>query len=178
MDLSDLVESFGLDGFTIYPRIGEHSTLPAEAAGFLSRVGLPNDDVFLSQTDPEDEGATCSHHVGAWADRTEKDVPTECRGWLLLGYFPYAVAALDPSDGKVYSFSDDGEGNPVAIHRDVESLVRSLLILKKFMREREDDVDLSPDRMKAEVEAVEPLAFLDEDSPWSHMHFEMSDGIF
>ncbi|MER7660903.1 SUKH-4 family immunity protein [Streptomyces sp. NPDC096193] len=63
--------------------------------------------------------------------RRNVPVPEKYRSWLVLGYFPYATAAFNPEDSRVYSFADDGEGEPVLIHESLESLVRALIVLKE-----------------------------------------------
>ncbi len=95
-----------------------------------------------------------------------------------MGYFPTAIAALNPADGRIYEFSHDGDGNPVLIHRNVESLVRSLIVLKKFCEEREENEDLDPQELRRRIEAFDDLPFAVERSEWNRMYEEIVDGIF
>ncbi|MFI2369318.1 SUKH-4 family immunity protein [Streptomyces sp. NPDC018833] len=174
-----MIAAFGLDGVVFFPRpTGESSEFPESAQFFLSSTGLPNDYFFLSagvSTSPGD-----AVHVGPWADSEDFDfdVPDVCRSWLRVGYFPCSIAALDPADGRIYGFSHDGDGQPVLIHRDLDSLVRSLLVLKKFCEEREENEDIAPDELRRRIEAFDRLPFADAKSEWNAMLQEIEDGIF
>ncbi|WP_327678901.1 SUKH-4 family immunity protein [Streptomyces sp. NBC_00467] len=174
----DIIATYGLDGVVFFPRaVHEKSEIGAQAAAFLANVGIPTDSVFLARngsTDPSED----SVHVGAWAAEMDVPVPEKYRSWLVLGYFPYATAAFNPEDGRVYSFADDGEGEPVLIHESLDSLVRALIVLKEFMKDRAVDPDLSPERIRVSIETFDRNPFADEDSAWSQIYEEMSDGIF
>ncbi|MDQ1007186.1 hypothetical protein QFZ82_001671 [Streptomyces sp. V4I23] len=101
-----------------------------------------------------------------------------CRSWLRVGYFPCSIAALDPADGRIHGFPHEGDGQPVLIHRDLDSLVRSLLVLKKFFEGREENWDIAPDELRRGIEAFDRLPFADAKSEWNAMLQEIEDGIF
>jgi len=44
--------------------------------------------------------------VGEKFDAQGRVCPPEARGWLVLAYFSYSLVALDPTDGRVYSFPE------------------------------------------------------------------------
>ncbi|MFI8888222.1 SUKH-4 family immunity protein [Streptomyces sp. NPDC053813] len=96
--------------------------------------------------------------------------------------FASSVIALDPTTGKVYAF---GEGDPLdsytQLHRDVESLVYALHLFRKFDEmEREDDsgVEEQVERLRARIEAFDPLPFEDEQSQWTFIFDVVIDGIW
>ncbi|MEV8394672.1 MULTISPECIES: SUKH-4 family immunity protein [unclassified Streptomyces] len=181
--LPDVIAAFGPEGVVLFPYAeAESSPLSVPASSFLSRVGVPNDYFFISRGGPEEDGGAAeeSVHVGSWAadEDLSFDVPEECRSWLIVGHFPCAAAALNPADDHVYAFSYDGDGKPVLIHRDLESLVRSLITLKYFCEEREENEDLEPEELRARIDSFDRLPFSDEASEWNRMYEEIVDGIF
>ncbi|MEU9607026.1 SUKH-4 family immunity protein [Streptomyces sp. NPDC048057] len=190
--LDDVVAAFGLDGVVLSPRVLPTETpdaaqdafgLSERTSAFLSAAGLPNDYVFLSRAGngPGPDATTeDTVHLGPWTDEDDVafDLPAECRNWLLLGQFRTAFAAVDPADDRVYEFWFDGDGTPVPIHRDVESLTRSLIELRKFCEEREEDEDLAPDELRRRISAFDDLPFGAEETEWTRMLEEIEDGIF
>ena len=46
------------------------------------------------------------------------------------------------------------------------------------MKDRAVDPDLSPERIRISIETIDRNPFADEDSAWSQIYEEMSDGIF
>ncbi|MFE4368633.1 SUKH-4 family immunity protein [Streptomyces sp. NPDC056835] len=179
MATGDVIEAFGLEGVVLFPYAqAESSPLSARASSFLSRVGVPNDYFFISRGGPEEEEE--SVYVGSWAADEDFgfDVPEECGSWLIVGHFPCAATALNPADDHIYAFSYDGDGKPVLIHRDLDSLVRSLITLKYFCAEREENEDLAPEELRARIESFDRLPFSDEASEWNRVYAEIVDGIF
>ncbi|MFE2032781.1 SUKH-4 family immunity protein [Streptomyces scopuliridis] len=185
IDTRDVIEAFGLEGVVLFPYAErESSPLSVRASSFLSRVGVPNDYFFISRGGPEEDGGAIeeeeSVYVGSWAadEDFSFDVPEECRSWLIVGHFPCAAAALNPADDQIYAFSYDGDGKPILIHRDLESLVRSLITLKYFCEEREENEDLAPEELRTRVDSFDRLPFSDAASEWNRMYEEIVDGIF
>ncbi|MFJ5111639.1 SUKH-4 family immunity protein [Streptomyces sp. NPDC088551] len=179
----DVIAAFGLEGVVLFPYAEtEPSPLSVRASSFLSRVGVPNDYFFISRGGPGEDGEAAeeSVYVGSWAADEDLgfDVPEECRSWLIVGHFPCAAAALNPADDHIYSFSYDGDGKPILIHRDLESLVRSLITLKRFCEEREENEDLSPEELRTRVDSFDRLPFSEGASEWNRMYEEIVDGIF
>jgi hypothetical protein len=160
----ELIRTFGLSGVVYFPRYesAEH-TFHAKTADFLNIVGLPHDDQFLSRT--EGDTISIAEHHAEHGDA----LPKECRSWLMLGWFQYMEVALDPGDGKVYAF---GEGDPLdaysQLHRDVESLVYTLVAFSEFQEACSDGARLDEleSRFKEKIDAFDPIPFSDEGSEW------------
>jgi hypothetical protein len=147
-------------------------------------VGLPSDYFFTSRAGVAEDGGEGTEQgsvfVGSLSEDEDLDfdIPEEYRSWLILGYFPCAVAAIDPEGDAIYEFGFDGDGRPNLIHRDLASLVRSLIVLKKFCEEREKDEDLPAGELRTRIEALDALPFAAETSEWNRMLEELEDGIF
>ncbi|MFF3095755.1 SUKH-4 family immunity protein [Streptomyces cyaneofuscatus] len=61
-----------------------------------------------------------------------------------LGWFQHLVVSLDPAEGTVYAFPEGASlDSYVKLHRDVESLVYTLLAYGDFLEscERHDNLD-------------------------------------
>lgn len=176
----DLLGAFGLSSVVFFPRYNSSDNqVDRRTADFLSQVGLPDDEYFNSKASI---GQKESIALAEWYRPEDGPLPPECRSWLVLAYFAASVIALDPSNGKVYAFS---EGSPLdsyaLLHRDVESLVYALYLFKKFVElEREDDgeVEEQVERLRARIEAFDPLPFEDEQSQWALIFDEVIDGIW
>jgi hypothetical protein len=160
----ELIRTFGLSGVVYFPRYesAEHA-FDAKTADFLSSVGLPHGDQFLSRA--EGDTVSIAEHFAEESD----GLPKECRSWLVLGWFQYMVIALDPDDGKVYGF---GEGDPLdaysRLHRDVESLVYTMVAFMEFQDACSDGAGLDEleSRFKEKIDAFDPIPFSDEESEW------------
>lgn len=176
---SEVIAAFGVDGVTYYPL---DSSIPGlrheKTAKFLSSVGIPHDDVFMSRAevgaaDPE------IIVVGEKFDAQGRICPPEARGWLVLAYFSYSLVALDPADGRVYSFPE-GEDSCIPLHRDVESLTYSLLALKGFGNsvQGEEGRESSAAQMRNSIESFDSLPFADPESEWNVIYDEIEDGVW
>ncbi|MFC6064353.1 SUKH-4 family immunity protein [Streptomyces ochraceiscleroticus] len=176
----ELLGTFGLSGVVYFPRYqSPDNHLDARTAEFLSRVGLPHDEQFKSKASV-DQAETIN--LAEWFRPEDGTLPEECHSWLVLGYFAASLIALDPANGKVYAF---GEGDPLdtytQLHRDVESLVYTLNLFKKFdERGRGDDVDLEEqvEQLRARIEAFDALPFENDQSQWNLIFDEVIEGIW
>ncbi|MFD3536423.1 SUKH-4 family immunity protein [Streptomyces sp. NPDC058664] len=164
----ELIRRYGLSGAVYFPRYEHRPRLHERTAGFLSAVGLPHNDEFMTRT--EGEPILLSEKFSD----PEKDgvLPAECGSWLELGWFQHMTIALDPANGKVYVFP---EGTPLdeyqPLHRDVESLVYTLLAYEQFVAAcgSGNDFDELESRFKDKIESFDPIPFSDEDSPWARV---------
>lgn len=176
----ELLSAFGLTGVVYFPRHhGPGNRLDPRTADFLSGVGLPDEAYFMSKASVGQEESV---DLAEWFGPEDGTLPEECRTWLVLAHFAASLLALDPESGKVYAF---GEGEPLdaytQLHRDVESLAYALLLLKRFEQEPEDDadgVDERLDRLRARIEAFDPLPFEDEQSQWTLVLDEVAEGVW
>ncbi|MEU7467149.1 SUKH-4 family immunity protein [Streptomyces sp. NPDC044984] len=176
----ELLSAFGLTGVVYFPRHEEPgSRLDARTADFLSGVGLPDDEYFRSKAG---DGQEESIGLAGWFGPEDGPLPEECGSWLVLAHFAASLIALDPGSGKVYAF---GEGDPLdsytQLHRDVESLTYALLLFKRFeehARDDDADVDERLDRLRARIEAFDPLPFEDGRSQWNLVLDEVAEGIW
>lgn len=162
----EVIRRFGLTGVVYFPVSTGCQPLPERTAGFLSFVGLPHEDDFMSRTEgePIQLSERCAEGDG--------ELPQQCRDWLELGWFQHMVVALDPVEGTVYAFL---EGAPldshVKLHRDVESLVYTLLAYGDFLEmcERRDNLDTAELHFRQKVSEFDQIPFANEASEWSHI---------
>ncbi|MEU5977426.1 SUKH-4 family immunity protein [Streptomyces sp. NPDC047315] len=189
----DIVGAFGLAGVVFLPRVLRIPRRAAETtasrpdfsertSAFLSGVGLPSDYVFIARAGEGPSGDDPGEdkvHLGPWTDDDfDFDLPEACRSWPVLGQFRTAFAAVNPADDRVYEVWFDGDGTPVPIHRDVESLARSLIELQKFCEQREEDEDLAPEELRRRIGVFDDLPFGAAETEWTRMLEEIEDGIF
>lgn len=175
----EVIEAFGIGGVTYYPLDSSALGLPHEkTAKFLSSAGIPHDDVFMSRAEA---GAAEPEIIliGEKFDEQGRTCPPEARGWLVLAYFSYSLVALDPADGRVYSFPE-GEDSCIPLHRDVESLTYSLLALKSFVNSVQGGADreASAAQMRHAIESFDALPFADPESEWNVIYGEIEDGVW
>ncbi|GAA3818334.1 SUKH-4 family immunity protein [Streptomyces phyllanthi] len=175
----ELLGAFGLSGIVYFPlHEASGGSLDTRTAEFLCNVGLPDDFYFKSKASAGQEE---SINLAEWFGPGDGTLPEECRAWLVLSYFAASVIALDPETGKVYAF---GEGEPldsyVHLHRDVESLVYALFLFKKFEKSDHEDADVEEqvERLRAEIEAFDPLPFENDQSQWNLVLDEVIEGIW
>ncbi|MEC4018292.1 SUKH-4 family immunity protein [Streptomyces sp. H27-D2] len=89
-----------------------------------------------------------------------------------MASFQYMIIALDPENGKVYSFP---EGSPLEsyelLHRDVESLVYTVLALWDFTKASDSDVDLEEleIQFKGKISSFDRIPFSNEGSQWARI---------
>ncbi|WP_018543734.1 SUKH-4 family immunity protein [Streptomyces sp. LaPpAH-108] len=175
----DLVEAFGLGHVVRYARQDTAGCrFDGRTGEFLSRVGLPDTEWFMSRADLDHHGPIV---LSEWLDRDE-EVPGECRDWLVLACFAYSLLALDPATGRVYAFPEsDPLDAYIPLHRDVESLVHSLCLFQRFLRDRPEDEDAvarRAERLRARITEFDSLPFEDDESQWSVALEEVVDGIW
>ncbi|MEU9441932.1 SUKH-4 family immunity protein [Streptomyces sp. NPDC048304] len=105
--------------------------------------------------------------------------PEESRRWWVLGYLFTSLIALDPQSGKVYAFPESEE-QYILLHRDLESLVFSLIEFRKLEVDHENDVDPAEiaERFRHVVGAFDPTPFADEESQWNLSLQELEDGMW
>ncbi|MEV6423619.1 SUKH-4 family immunity protein [Streptomyces sp. NPDC051662] len=162
----ELIGRYGITGVVYFPRYETDAYLHENTANFLSSIGLPHDEQFMTRA----EGAPISlsekyaHHA--------EELPSQCENWLELGWFSYMVIALNPADGMVYAFP---EGDPldsyVHLHRDVESLVHTLLAFQEFTDACRSDADLDQleTHFKEKINSFDPIPFAAEESEWARI---------
>ncbi|WP_432055761.1 SUKH-4 family immunity protein [Streptomyces sp. bgisy022] len=175
---AELLRTFGLSGVVYFPRhASPDNRLDTRTAEFLSQVGVPHDETFKSKASV---GQGESILLREWFTPDDGTLPEECGSWLVLGYFAASVIALQPRTGEVYAF---GEGEPLdsctRLHRDVESLVYSLNLFKRFQeQERGDrsDIDEQVEHLRARIHAFDATPFEDEQSQWSLVLDEVIEG--
>ncbi|MEU3480873.1 SUKH-4 family immunity protein [Streptomyces sp. NPDC033754] len=164
--IPELIRRFGITGINLFPRYDHLPPLHAKTAVFLSAVGLPHNDRFMSRAegDPINLSDRFSEEDGA--------LPKECGTWLEIGWFQNMTIALDPAGGKVYAFP---EGSPLEdyeqLNFDVESLVYTVMAFEDFSIacEGAEDLDLLESRFKDQINRFDPIPFGDEDSQWSRI---------
>lgn len=181
----DVLSTFGLTGVTYFPRPAQQP-LHAGTALFLSRVGLPSNDTFSPKLDLDDRARLlCAPSLKLEIESQRGQCPPEAEDWEVLGEFPYALVAIDPSDGRIYALPE-GEDLYVPFHGDVSSLVQSLIILEDS-QEHYKGLPNDDAGYQARIEAVERMkkriAEYDEtplhsDSPWSSLFDEISMGMW
>ncbi|MDX2407321.1 SUKH-4 family immunity protein [Streptomyces microflavus] len=175
----DVRSAFGLTGVVHFPRYNApHNQLNDRTALFLSSIGLPDTEWFMSKASLRtDDPINLVSWYGA-----RGTVPASCRHWLVLGLFADTTLALDPDQGTVYALGE-GEEELVyhPIHRDVESLVYALTKFEALRRQLENDDEETEERVDAlrgEITEFDPLPFADEDSQWHLAFEEVIDGIW
>ncbi|MFI8952621.1 SUKH-4 family immunity protein [Streptomyces sp. NPDC053750] len=183
---SQVVDSFGLTCVTYFPRSAD-SHMRSEVAHFLSDVGLPESSFFSSRLDLEDESMERIDDKPTLKAAFEADgaeYPPESEGWEILGVFNYATIAIDPSDGRIYSFPE-GEENYIAINADLSSFVHSLIALEQGKREckglpvdEEGERARIVERIRQQISEVDETPFADENSEWSRLLEEIGFGMW
>ncbi|MFD8010845.1 contact-dependent growth inhibition system immunity protein [Streptomyces sp. NPDC058955] len=176
-----MLDAYGLRSIVYVPRTADGSACDGHSANLLSSVGLPHSDVFISRnavpgTWPE-SGDTLT--LGGHAFPDGWSCPVESRSWWVLGYLFASLVALDPASGKVYAFPE-GEGGYHQLHRDVDSLLFTLVEFRRL--ENDHDADVDPEELSARfrrvVGAVDPTPFVVEDSAWNVALEELEHGIW
>jgi len=176
-----MIETYGLDNVVYFQQYPVGMTVDASAMTLLSSVGLPHSEVFTSKDDPADpyEPGFDPITLGSRFDHYSIPCPPESRSWWLLGYLFTSLIALDPESGKVYAFPES-ETQYIPLHRDVESLLFSLIEFRKLEVDHDNDVD--PEelvaRFKGVVGAFDPTPFADEDSQWNLSLEELEHGMW
>ncbi|MFF0159186.1 SUKH-4 family immunity protein [Streptomyces sp. NPDC005263] len=176
-----MIEAYGLANVVYFPRYPVGAPVDVAAAMLLSSVGLPRSEVFTSKEDPADpyDPGFDPIVIGSRFDHYGIECPPESRPWWLLGYLFTSLIALDPESGKVYAFSES-EAVYGILHRDVESLLFSLIEFRKLEVDHDNDVD--PEelvaRFKRVVGAFDPTPFADEDSQWNLSLEELEHGMW
>ncbi|MFC4465011.1 SUKH-4 family immunity protein [Streptomyces xiangluensis] len=175
-----LIQAYGLNNVVYFPQY-RVADFDSRTANFLSSVGLPHSDAFTSRADVEDpyEPGTDAITLGSRFDQDEMYCPPESRSWLKLGYLFTSLVAVDPESGKVYAFPEGSMGY-VQLHRDVESLVYSLIEFRKLEVDHDNDADPEElaTRFKRVVSTFDPTPFADEDSQWNLSLEELEHGIW
>ncbi|MFI8191978.1 SUKH-4 family immunity protein [Streptomyces sp. NPDC085946] len=174
------LNAFGLSGVVYFPHYeSPDNQLDTRTAEFLSQVGLPHDETFKSKASIGQEESIL---LADWYTPEGGTLPEECHSWLVLGYFVTSIIALDPAIRKVYAF---GEGEPLnsytQLHRDVESFVHALNLLKKFdEHERDDqaDIDEQVEHLRARMHDFDATPFGDDQSQWNLIPDEVIEGIW
>ncbi|WP_079040697.1 SUKH-4 family immunity protein [Streptomyces prasinus] len=181
-----VVDIFGLTCVTYFPRsAGSH--MRSEVAHFLSDVGLPESSFFSCRFDLEDESLERIDGRPTLKTAFEADgaeCPPESEGWEILGVFNYATVAIDPSDGRIFSFPE-GEENYTAMNADLSSFVHSLLVLEQGKSEYKglpvgegDERARVVERARQQISEVDETPFADEDSEWSRIFEEIGFGMW
>ncbi|MGW6404953.1 SUKH-4 family immunity protein [Streptomyces sp. NPDC055134] len=172
--------TFGLSGVVHFPRYdATHNRLNDRTTRLLSSVGLPDTEWFMSKASLS---PTDFINVAQWYSN-RGTVPKECHDWLVLGLFADTTLALAPHAGTVYALGDgETQLTYTPIHRDVESLVYALTKFETLRQELEEagseDVEERVDGLRAEISALDPLPFEDDDSQWNLAFEEVIDGIW
>ncbi|MFD5208620.1 SUKH-4 family immunity protein [Streptomyces anulatus] len=177
---NQLVHAYGLAGIVYFPQ-GATAGLDPRSADFLSLVGLPHSEAFASREDVEDPYPSGFNAVtlGSRFDHYGMPCPAESRSWWMLGYLFTSLIALSPASGTVYAFPEGSSGY-IPLHRDVESLVYTLVEFRKLEIDHDNGVDpedLSA-RFKETVGAFDPTPFADENSQWNLSLEELEHGIW
>lgn len=188
MTAHQMAAAYGLLNITFFPRAteeevecGSRSAGLLGAVGLLSAVGLPHSEAFVSRKEvpdpyPEDlDSITLGSRFGHFGI----PCPPESRTWWALGYLFESLVAVDPRGGRVYGFPE-GESAYTELHRDVESLLFTLLEFRRLEVDHDNDVDpeeLSA-RFKRVVGAFDPTPFADENSQWNLSLEELENGIW
>ncbi|MFD3739071.1 SUKH-4 family immunity protein [Streptomyces sp. NPDC058629] len=175
----DVRSVFGLTGVVHFPRYdAPHNRLNDRTASFLSSIGLPDTEWFMSKASLRTDDLI---DLVSWYG-SRGTVPTPCQHWLVLGLFADTTLALDPDQGTVYALGD-GEEELVyhPIHRDVESLVYALTkfeALRRQLKNDDEETEERVDALRGEITEFDPLPFADEDSQWHLAFEEVIDGIW
>ncbi len=179
-----VLQTFGICNVAYFP-LEADAHLHADTARFLSTVGIPSSSFFTAMVDPEDPADF--EPVPSLKLSFEEDGaqgPPESEGWEVLGQFVYATVALDPVDGRIYSFPE-GEEFYVPMHTDVSSLVHALTVLEEGKRQY---TKLPPrdmqgyadvvEHMRQRITAVDETPFASADGEWSKVFEEISLGMW
>ncbi|MER7000572.1 SUKH-4 family immunity protein [Streptomyces sp. NPDC000410] len=177
---AQLAQAYGLGNVVYFPQSGI-TDFDARSANFLSTVGLPHSEVFVSRENVADpypadlDAITLGsrfHHYGM-------SCPAESRSWWMLGYLFTSLVAMDPTSGRVYAFPEGSSGY-AELHRDVESLAHALIELRKLEIDHDNAVD--PEELSARFKRVvggfDPTPFADEQSQWNLSLEELEHGIW
>lgn len=175
-----LVQAYGLENVTYFPQ-SRLAGFDARSANFVSTVGIPHSEAFVSRGDiadpyPADLDAIS---LGSRFDHYGMPSPEECRSWWMLGYLFTSLIAVDPASAKVYAFPEASDRH-IELHRDVESLVYALVEFRKLEVDHDNDADpeaLSA-RFKEVVGAFDPTPFAHEESQWNLSLEELEHGIW
>ncbi|MFF6779006.1 SUKH-4 family immunity protein [Streptomyces sp. NPDC012637] len=179
-----VLSTFGLTGVTYFPQ-HTHSLMHAGTARFLATVGLPSDKLFSTKLDL-DATDLLEHRptLKAAFDADGATLPEEAEQWEILGEFQYALVALDPRTGQLYSFAE-GEEFYVPMHQDVSSLVHALTVietgladLKKLPRDDDQGRAEAVEKLRTNIAQVDETPFASEDGEWSRYFEEISLGMW
>jgi hypothetical protein len=180
-DPADLIDAYGLTNVVYYPQFTVGESVDSRTLSLLSSVGLPHSEVFTSKEDPEDpyEPGFDPLVVGSRFDHYGLSCPEESRTWWVLGYLFTSLIALDPRSGKVYAFPESEEPY-ILLHRDVESLLFSLIEFRKLEVDHENNVDPAElsERFRQVVGDFDPTPFAEEESQWNLSLEEIEHGIW
>ncbi|SOD84661.1 SUKH-4 family immunity protein [Streptomyces sp. Ag109_G2-15] len=178
---TDMIAAYGLADVVYFPQSPAGESGDARALTLLSSVGLPHSEVFTSKEDPEDpyEPGFDPTVIGSRFDHYGFSCPEESRTWWVLGYLFTSLIALDPESGKVYAFPESEE-QYILLHRDVESLLFSLIEFRKLEVDHDNDVDPEElaERFRQVVGAFDPTPFADEESQWNLSLEELENGLW
>ncbi|MEV6397371.1 SUKH-4 family immunity protein [Streptomyces sp. NPDC051907] len=175
-----LVRAYGLDNIVYFPQSAGIEFDP-RSASFLSAVGLPHSDVFVSREDVEDPYPVDLDAItlGSRFDHYGIPCPAESRTWWMLGYLFTSLVAVDPKSAKVYAFPEGSTGC-IELHRDVESLVYALVEFRRLEVDHDNDVD--PEELSARFKQVvgtfDPTPFADDESQWNLSLEELEHGMW
>ncbi|MFE5662702.1 SUKH-4 family immunity protein [Streptomyces niveus] len=185
--VSSVIGTFGLTSITYFPRTaGGH--LHGPTAEFLSHVGLPENSFYSPRLDLANRKSSRLDDTPSIAEFFEvvgAICPPEAETWEVIGGFIYATVAIDPRDGRIYSFPE-GEEFYVPMHADVSSLVHSLIVLEQgkadYRNLSRDDGGVAAaeavERMKQRITTVDPTPFASADSEWEKLFEEISFGMW
>jgi len=179
---AEMIRAYGLANVVFFPRYEVGPSVDTRAVGLLSSVGLPHSVSFSSRMDPTDPYDTSFDPValGGFFGHYGIPCPEECRTWWKLGTLFTSIVALDPESGKVYGFPE-GSWERVLLHRDVESLLFSLIEFRRIEdsheNEDEDPEDLA-ERFRQVVSEFDSTPFENEESQWNVILEELESGIW
>ncbi|MET7286313.1 SUKH-4 family immunity protein [Streptomyces sp. NPDC005573] len=181
MTPADMLAAYGLAHVVYYPRSSAGEGADPRVLDLLGSVGLPDSEVFTVKEDPESpyEPGFDPTVIGGHFDHYGFSCPEESRDWWLLGIFFTSLIALDPVSGKVYAFPESEE-HYIPLHRDLESLLFSLVEFRKLEVDHDNDVDPEElaERFRRVVGAFDPTPFADEESQWNLALEELENGIW
>ncbi|MEU2655128.1 SUKH-4 family immunity protein [Streptomyces sp. NPDC007325] len=175
-----MMETYGLQNITFFPQpptIDCHTPF----ANQLSNIGLPHSEVFISREKVPNPYPGNLDFMTLEIRFTHLGIrcPAESRTWWALGYLFESLVAVDPESGKVYAFPG-GEAGYTELHRDVESLLFTLVEFRRLEVDHDNDVD--PEALSARFRQVvggfDSTPFADEDSPWNLSLEELEHGIW
>ncbi|GAA2349499.1 SUKH-4 family immunity protein [Streptomyces kunmingensis] len=176
---ADLVRVHGLDGVVYFPQT-PRSPFSAETANFLSSVGLPHNRLFETRADVGiDEDQVDPIELGPLFDLDDLACPEERRHWQMFGYLRTTLVVVAPETGTVHGYPE-GEEDSVPLHRDVESLAFCLTELRRLQDaySQGGDTDVLATRFRDAVNAFDDLPLGEEESEWTIMLEEFTDGMW